>query len=65
MFQLILLWLYADKEATSPIKTMTADQAGNLIFKPPAFESTRPSLLSASVPGKDIAMFGDRSLKEW
>ena len=47
------LTLYADKEATSPIATMTADQAGNLIFKPLAFEST-PSLLyyRAQVPGK-------------
>ena len=35
---------------------MTADQAGNLIFKPLAFEST-PSLLyyRAQVPGKDIS----------
>lgn len=50
------LTLYADKEATSPIATMTADQAGNLIFKPLAFEST-PSLLyyRAQVPGKDIS----------
>ena len=50
------LTLYADKKATSPIATMTADQAGNLIFKPLAFEST-PSLLyyRAQVPGKDIS----------
>ena len=35
---------------------MTADQAGNLIFKPLAFEST-PSLLyyRAQEPGKDIS----------
>ena len=50
------LTLYADKEATSPIATMTADQAGNLIFKPLAFEST-PSLLyyRAQAPGKEIS----------
>ena len=50
------LTLYADKEATSPIATMTANQAGNLIFKPLAFEST-PSLLyyRAQEPGKDIS----------
>ena len=50
------LTLYDDKEATSPIATMTADQAGNLIFKPLAFEST-PSLLyyRAQEPGKDIS----------
>ncbi len=44
------------KKPLNPIATMTADQAGNLIFKPLAFEST-PSLLyyRAQEPGKDIS----------